>query len=154
MEKFTRTLHGYNPEEVNEFLDDTIKKLEKIIDSNTQKNEEIKRLKEALLNNTQDPEIIEKAKKYDELCLILNNAIKLAQDTGERIRMLAKRERNLIIEEAKKDAETLVKDASKKSEEIEYQAKMIRKNIIVFKRKLRRSLEEQIKLVEEIEVLE
>ena len=45
MEKFSKTLHGYNPDEVNEFLDEVIAKVEKMVESNRQKNEEILYLK-------------------------------------------------------------------------------------------------------------
>ena len=45
LEKFSRTLHGYNPEEVNSFLDEVINQVEKLIESNRQKNEEILLLK-------------------------------------------------------------------------------------------------------------
>ena len=34
MDRFTKTLHGYNPEEVNKFLDDVIVQVERIIESN------------------------------------------------------------------------------------------------------------------------
>ena len=45
MQKFSRTLHGYNPDEVNSFLDDVISQVESMIESNRQKNEEIMLLK-------------------------------------------------------------------------------------------------------------
>ena len=37
---------------------------------------------------------------------------------------------------------------------IEYEASLLRKNIIMFKRKLRSNLEEQLKMVDDIEVIE
>lgn len=154
MEKFTRTLHGYNPDEVNRFLDNVISEVEQIISSNKEKNKEIKELKEALKNNNPDPELIKKAKKFDELSDTLNRAITIAQDTGEHIRKVAKKERILILEEAKKDANNILNDALKKSEKINYQSEMLKKNILFFKSKLKYNLEQQLKLVEEIEVLE
>ena len=41
-----------------------------------------------------------------------------------------------------------------RSEKIEYQASLLRKNIIMFKRKLKINLEEQLKLVDDIEVID
>lgn len=154
MEKFTRTLHGYNPDEVNKFLDDVISQVEQMIESNREKNDEIFNLKEQLKNLNSNPEVIDKAKKYDELSDTLNKAILLAQDTGEHIRRVAKQERTLILEEAKKNASVIINDALLRSEKIEYQAGMLRKNIIMFKRKLKNNLEEQLKLVDEIEILD
>ena len=154
MEKFSRTLHGYNPDEVNEFLDDVISQVESMIESNRQKNEEILALKNELSKRKSNEELIKKAQKFDELETTLNNAIVMAQDTGEHIRRVAKQERELILDEAKKNASMIINDALVRSEKIEYQASLLRKNIIMFKRKLRINLEEQLKLVDDIEVLD
>ena len=154
LEKFSRTLHGYNPDEVNEFLDEVIAKVEKMVESNRQKNEEILYLKNELNKRKENQEVIDKARKYDELESTLNRAIVMAEDTGEHIRRVAKQERDLILEEAKKNASVIINDALVRSEKIEYEASLLRKNIILFKRKLKNNLEEQLKLVEDIEVIE
>ena len=154
LEKFSRTLHGYNPDEVNEFLDEVIAKVEKMVESNRQKNEEILYLKSELNKQKMSQDVIDKAKKYDDLEATLNKAIVMAEDTGEHIRRVAKQERDLILEEAKKNASIIINDALVRSEKIEYEASLLRKNIIMFKRKLKTNLEEQLKLVDDIEVIE
>lgn len=154
MQKFSRTLHGYNPDEVNSYLDEIIAQVESMIESNRQKNEEILILKNELNKRQSDEEVIKKAQKFDELETTLNKAIVMAQDTGEHIRRVAKQERDLILEEAKKNASLIINDALVRSEKIEYQATLLRKNIIMFKRKLKINLEEQLKLVDDIEVLD
>ena len=154
MEKFSRILHGYNPDEVNEFLDEVIAKVEKMVESNRQKNEEILYLKSELNKQKMSQDVIDKAKKYDDLEATLNKAIVMAEDTGEHIRRVAKQERDLILEEAKKNASIIINDALVRSEKIEYEASLLRKNIIMFKRKLKTNLEEQLKLVDDIEVIE
>ena len=154
MQKFSRTLHGYNPEEVNSFLDDVISQVEKMIESNRQKNEEILLLKNQLSKSSNNEDIQKKAQKFDELESTLNKAIVMAQDTGEHIRKVAKQERDLILEEAKKNASLIINDALIRSEKIEYEASLLRKNIIMFKRKLKNNLEEQLKMVDEIEVID
>ena len=151
MQKFSRTLHGYNPDEVNEFLDDIINQVEAMIESNRQKNEQILLLKNELSKKEPSDVVIKKAQKFDELEASLNKAIVMAEDTGEHIRRVAKQERDLILEEAKKNASIIINDALVRSEKIEYQATLLRK---MFKRKLRINLEEQLKLVDEIEILE
>ena len=157
MDRFTKTLHGYNPEEVNKFLDDIIAQVERIIKSNKLKDEEIGRLKEQLesLSKTNpDEAMVVKAKKYDELEGKLLEAIDMAKNTGEQYKLAAKQERNLILQEAKHNADLIMKDAIMKSKQIEYQVELLRKNIISFKRKLRVNLEEQIKFVDQIEVID
>lgn len=154
MQKFSRTLHGYNPDEVNDFLDEVISKVEKMIESNRQKNEEILLLKNELAKREDMKDTIEKAKKFDELETTLNKAIVMAENTGEHIRRVAKQERDLILEEARKNASIIINDALVRSEKIEYEASLLRKNIIMFKRKLRNNLEEQLKMIDDIEVIE
>lgn len=154
LEKFSRTLHGYNPEEVNSFLDEVINQVEKLIESNRQKNEEILLLKSQIKNAKTSDELIKKAQKFDELEATLNKAIVMAENTGEHIRRVAKQERDLMLEEAKKNSSVIINDALVRSEKIEYQASLLRKNIIMFKRKLKINLEEQLKLVDDIEVID
>ena len=157
MERFTRTLHGYNPEEVNKFLDDVIKQVEKIINSNKQKEKEIESLKKQINeidNKVIDELTIAKAKKFDELQNTLNEAVNVAKSTGEHIKVVAKQERNLILEEARRNADAIINDVINKSSKIEYQANLLKRNIISFKRKLKINLEEQMQLVDEIEIID
>lgn len=157
MKKFNYSPNGYNPDEVNAFLDDVIKQVEKIIESNKEKEETINSLKHQIeeMNKLKlSEETIAKAKKFDELQETLNDAINVAKNTGEHMRMVAKQERNLILQEAKQNANTILNDAILKSSKLQFEANMLRKNIISFKRRLKVSLEEQIKLVDEIEIID
>ena len=157
MDRFTRTLHGYNPEEVNKFLDDVIVQVERIVDSNKEKTEEINSLRkqiEELSKQRPDESTIAKAKKFDELEGALTEAVNMAKNTGKHMMLAAKQERNLIIEEAKNNANMIIKNALDKSSRIELQAEILRRNIIRFKRKLRTNLEEQLRLVDDIEVID
>jgi len=157
MDRFTKTLHGYNPEEVNKFLDDIIAQVERIIKSSKLKDKEIANLREQINSLSKvkpDEAIVAKAKKYDELEGKLLEAIDMAKNTGEQYKLAAKQERNLILQEAKHNADLIMKDAIMKSKQIEYQVELLRKNIISFKRKLRVNLEEQIKFVDQIEIID
>ena len=154
MKTFSRTLHGYNPDEVNNFFDEIISHVEKIVESNKQKNVQIKKLQEELDKIKPNEDVIRKAQKFDELSSTLNKAIVMAEETGEHIRRVAREERDLMLEEAKKNASIIISDALRRSEKIEYEGALLRKNIASFKRKLRANLEEQLKMVDEIEILE
>ncbi|MBQ1496426.1 MAG: DivIVA domain-containing protein [Bacilli bacterium] len=157
MKKFNYTPNGYNPEEVNAFLDDVIKQVERIISSNKKKEEEIINLKKQvndLTNMKATEEVIAKAKKFDELNDTLTEAINMARNTGERMRNVAKQERNLILQDAKNNADIIIRDALEKSNRIQFQAEMIRRNIVSFKKKMKINLEEQIKLIDDIEIID
>ena len=41
MDKFKKTIYGYDPEEVNAYLDEIISLVEKMVASNKEKNKEI-----------------------------------------------------------------------------------------------------------------
>ncbi len=58
MDKFKKTIHGYNPDEVKAYLDEIISLVEKMVASNKEKNNEIIRLSK---------ELEETKAKYDEL---------------------------------------------------------------------------------------
>ncbi len=61
MERFNKTIYGYDPVEVNAYLDEIISEVTKIVASNKEKNQEIIRLSKEL------EEARVKAKMYDEL---------------------------------------------------------------------------------------
>lgn len=58
MDKFKKTIYGYDPEEVKAYLDEIISLVEKMVASNKEKNNEIIRL---------NKELEETKAKYDEL---------------------------------------------------------------------------------------
>ena len=51
MDKFKKTIYGYDPEEVNAYLDEIISLVEKMVASNKEKNVEIIRLSKEVEEN-------------------------------------------------------------------------------------------------------
>lgn len=151
MEKFNRTLHGYDPIEVNNFLDSVICQVEKIIASNKQKDIRISELEKQI---TDFDTVKAKLEQYERMEQTLNKAILMAQKTSEQMKLTASREGDLIIENAKRNANRIVNDALIKADETEREAAMLRRNINVFKRKLRDSLEQQLEMVNDIEKID
>ena len=148
MEKFNRTLHGYSPKEVNAFLDEVIVQVDKMVKELKMKDEEVYNLKQ------ENKILIDQINRYKTMEATMNKTIVAAQDSGEQIRRLAKQEGDMIIEEARKNANHIVSDALIRSEKLEYEASRLRKNISVFKRRLRSIIESQLEVVDEIEVLD
>ena len=58
MDKFKKTIYGYDPDEVKAYLDEIISLVEKVVASNKEKNKEIIRLSK---------ELEETKAKYNEL---------------------------------------------------------------------------------------
>ena len=154
MYKFSKSYNGYNIEEVNQFLDDVIMHVEKIIDNSKRKDKEIERLKKELNENGINNETIIKAKKYDELSKDFNNIVKFTNDAKEYFNKIALEERNIILKDAKYNADIIINDALNKSKEVEYQMKILNDNIKLFKSKLKDNIRQQIKLLKEIDEYE
>ena len=123
MEKFTRVMRGYDPDEVNNFLDQVIRRVEKMIADIDKKNklienqnEEIKNLKASI---EQTSAMKEKLEQYERMENTLNRAIMMAQKTSDQLKISAHRESEIIIDDAKKNASRIVNDALMKAEKIE-----------------------------------
>ena len=123
MERFTRVLRGYDPEEVNAFLDQVINQVQKMVKSMKEKdkkiaimNEKIKKL-ESTVNSTSN--VREKLSQYERMESTLNNAIMMAQKTSDQIKVTAHRESEVILDNAKKNASRIVNEALMKAEQNE-----------------------------------
>ncbi|MCI5879571.1 MAG: DivIVA domain-containing protein [Bacillales bacterium] len=151
MEKFNRVLRGYDPDEVNNFLDHVIAEVEKMVSEIKAKDEEIVSLKAELVK--QDS-LKSKLANYERLEDTMNKAIFMAQKTSEQMKVNAHNEAQLIMDDAKKNASRIVNEALLRAEKTEMEANMLRRNINVFKRRIKAIIEEQLESVEEIDKVE
>ena len=158
MEKFTRVMRGYDPDEVNNFLDQVIKRVEKMIADIDKKNkliesqnEEIKKLKENIKSANG---LKEKLEQYERMENTLNRAIMMAQKTSDQLKITAHRESEIILEDAKKNASRIVNDALMKAEKIESDADAMKRNINVLKHRLKNIIESQLEIIDDIDHLD
>lgn len=145
MEKFKRSLNGYNVDEVNAFIDDVIKKVELIIE------EEKKIKKDIISKDKQIASLQETILRYKEMEQQLNASILNAEKNGEYIKRVAKFESDAIIREAKKNANRIVSDALIRAEKTEYETEVLKKNVNLFKSKIRVMLTNQLEIVDEMD---
>ncbi len=134
MEKFNRALRGYDPEEVNAFLDQVITQVEKMIAEGKEKDKKIYELQNLEQENIH---LKEKIEQYERMESTLNKAIIMAQKTSEQIKVSAIKESETLIEDAKTNASRIVNEALLRAEKTEMEANMLRRNINVFKRRLK-----------------
>ena len=151
MEKFSRVRRGYDPEEVNKFLDKIIGQVEDIIDDTKVKDEEIDRLKQ--IEEEYLP-LKDKLTQFERMEETLKRAILMAERTSEQIKLTAHQERDIIIGDAKKNASRIVNDALLKSENISNDAESLKRNVVIFKKRLREIIETQLELVDDIEKID
>ncbi len=139
--EFNRTFRGFNPEEVNEFLDRVVKDYESIIKQNIEMKEEVEKL-----NN--------KIEHYQKMEETLHNAIIVAQETAEEVKENAKKEAELIKREAESEAHKSIEEANNKVIKLEQDLEQLRKGAQTFRIKLKSMLEAQLDMLDSEEWLE
>ena len=75
----------------------------------------------------------------------------MAQKTSDQIKTNAINESEMLMDNAKKNANRIVNEALMQAEKAEIEADRIRRNIIVYKRKLKDLLQSQLDMIDEIE---
>lgn len=148
MEKFSRTLRGYNPEEVNEFLDKIIKQVETIVSESKEKDVKIATLEQQIETSKH------KLETYEKMEQTLNRAILMAQKTSEQIKLNAHDESELIINDAKQNANRIVNEALMRAEKTEREALTLKRNINIFKRRVKDIVEAQLEVVSEMDQID
>ena len=148
MEKFNRALRGYDPEEVNAFLDQVITQVEKMIAEGKEKDKKIYELQHLEQENIH---LKEKLEQYERMESTLNKAIIMAQKTSEQIKVSAIKESETLIEDARTNASRIVNEELLRAEKTEMEANMLRRNINVFKRRLKDIIQSQMDAINDIE---
>ena len=151
MEKFSRVLRGYDPEEVNVFLDNVIAKVESMVKEIEKKDKQIEEYSHLQEENAS---LKDKVTQFSAMEENLRKAILMAEKTSEQIKLTAYQERDIIVGDAKKNANRIINEALIKAEGIEKETDQLRRNMIVFKKRLKEALETQFELVEDIEKIE
>ena len=145
MRKFKRSIAGYDVNEVNAFVDDVIRKVENII----KEEEKIKR--DIYDKDTKIKELEATLEKYKSMENNLNNSILEAQNNVEYIKRVAKSEGDAIISEARKNANRIISDALIRAEKTQYEAELLKKNVNLFKSRVRVMLNQQLDLIDDLD---
>lgn len=148
MEKFNKVLHGYDPAEVNKFLDDIIKKVEIMIKESKEKDLKIAELKKLEVENIN---LKQKLIQYNKMETSMNKAIMMAEKTSEQIKVTAQKESDTILDDAKSKANRIINEALLKAEKAEEEANMLRRNINIFKRRVKDIISAQMEVVDEMD---
>ena len=138
MKRFTIENNGYNIEEVNRFIDIVIKRLEKLNSDNALMQMKISSLEEEL----------QKSKKEE---INLSEAILAAQKPADRIKELAREESNMIVEQARNNANSIVHEALLTAEKTNNEAMILRKNITVYKNRVKNIIKSQLEIADELD---
>ena len=132
MKRFSIVNNGYNIEEVNNFIDIVIKKLEKLSEENNNYLAQLENLKKQSQQNVD----IKVAK-----------ALVAAQETTDKMKELAKAEAELIVKEAKDNASAIVHEALVNAQKTEQEYEMLKKKYNVYKAKMESLVKAQLELL-------
>ena len=143
---FSTKFRGFDPEEVDEFLDIVVRDYEALVRSNYDKEQHIKNLEERL-------------SYFDEIKESLSQSVLIAQDTAERVKKSANERSQNIIKQAEQDAQHLLDEAKYKANEILRQATDNAKKVAVeteelknksrvFHQRLKSTIESQLAIVD------
>ena len=158
MEKFNRTMRGYDPDEVKNFLDQVIKKVEQINSENKKKDSIIKEQEIKIIElsklEEENQKLRQKIEQYERMESTFNKAILMAQKTSDQMRLSAHKESETIIDDAKKNANRIVNEALMKAEKIELESNMLARNVRVFKKKVKDVIEAQLEVVNDLDKIE
>lgn len=158
MEKFNRTMRGYDTDEVKAFLDQVIQKVEQMTADNKQKDMVIKNQESKIIELSklveENQKLRQKLEQYERMESTFNKAIIMAQKTSDQMRLSAHKESETILDDAKKNANRIVNEALLKAEKIELESNMLARNIRVFKKKVRDIIETQLEAVSDLDKIE
>lgn len=142
MKRFSIVQNGYDIDEVNRFIDIVIRRLEKLDNENKSYLKEIE-----ILNN--------KLKEKDTTPNIdISKTLQTLEEVSNKVRSNAKEEARLIVEEARKNANAIINEALIEAARTENEASLLKKNITVYKNRVKNILKSQLEIAEELDKVE
>lgn len=140
MKRFSIVSNGYNIDEVNNFIDIVIKKLEKLSADNNNYLLQLEELKKQVANN----QVQKDNKESDQR---IAKALIAAQETTDKMKELAREEANLIVKEAKENANAIVHEALVNAQKTEQEYQLLKKNYNVYRAQVESLVKAQLELL-------
>ena len=136
--KFSTSIQGYKKEEVNDFVKEVTKEYENMLQKLKNSCEIIESLRKEL-------------KHYKDIEATLNRAILVAEESTSNIKKAAYDESKVIVEDAKRNATKVINNALIKAERIEAEAESLRRKVLVYKRRFKELVEDQLDEIEQFD---
>ncbi len=141
MRKFDKSFNGYNVNQVNAFVDDVVDKVDDMINKMKEKDLIIDRLTKEL-------------EHYKSMDATLNRAVVMAEEASNKYKENSLNESDLIVTEAKKNANRIINDALMKAEHIEEESARLRRNIVTYKRRMKGLIEQQSEIIDDLDKID
>ncbi|MVO99350.1 MULTISPECIES: DivIVA domain-containing protein [Paenibacillus] len=134
--EFARSFRGYDEDAVNEFLDQVIKDYEAIIRENKELQNQILALQERLDH-------------FSNIEETLSKTIIVAQEAADEVRNNAKKEAQLVLKEAEKNADRIINESLTRSRKISVETEELKKQASIYRTRFRTLLEAQLELLQD-----
>ncbi|SDC74885.1 cell division initiation protein [Paenibacillus sp. UNCCL117] len=132
--EFSRSFRGYDEDQVNEFLDQVIKDYEALIREN-------KELQNQLVT------IQERLDHFANIEETLSKTIIVAQEAADELKQNSKKEAQLILKEAEKNADRIINESLSKSRKIAVEIEELKKQASIYRTRFRTLIEAQLELL-------
>ncbi len=148
MEKFNYEANGYNRREVNNFIEDVINQTSGIVKKYSEQKETIKNQKDEIDN------LKAKLNYYIGMESKLKESIEREKINSDQMKALARREAEIIVDDAKNSASRIVNESLLRADEIDSRTRIAERNLKVFKEKMNIVIEQQKAIIDQIDDIE
>ena len=136
--KFNREFRGYNPDDVDQFMQEAAKNYERLLQENMDLKENVERL-------------ATKLEHYQHMETTLHSTLVIAQETAEEVKLNAKRECELMMKEMEVRGQRMLDDAASKVRRMNVEYEELRKHAQVFRIRQKTLLAAQLEMLKKDE---
>ncbi len=136
--EFKRGLRGYNPEEVDEFLDEVVENYEELYKDNSKLREKVTSLTEQI-------------EHYSKIESTIQNTLVLAQNAADQAKSSAEKEAELVVKNANETAQRIVDKAHADVIQINDEYDRVKQEFIKFRAKFRNFINTQLETFDDLE---
>ncbi|WP_127579652.1 DivIVA domain-containing protein [Paenibacillus koleovorans] len=132
--EFSKRVRGYDVDEVNEFLDQVIKDYESMLRENKELQNQLQGLQERLNH-------------FSNIEETLSKTIIVAQEAADEVRSNSKKEAQLIVKEAEKNADRIINESLAKSRKVSMEIEELKKQASIYRTRFRTLVEAQLEML-------
>ena len=136
--EFKRGLRGYNPEEVDEFLDEVVENYEELYKDNSKLREKVASLTEQI-------------EHYSKIESTIQNTLVLAHNAADQAKSSAEKEAELVVKNANETAQRIVDKAHADVIQINDEYDRVKQEFIKFRAKFRNFINTQLETFDDLE---
>ena len=136
--KFNKEFRGYNPDDVDQFMQEAAKNYERLLQENMDLKENVERL-------------ATKLEHYQHMETTLHSTLVIAQETAEEVKLNAKRECELMMKEMEVRGQRMLDDAASKVRRMNVEYEELRKHAQVFRIRQKTFLAAQLEMLKKDE---